>query len=140
MICNNFNKCIIFPHNQFKSRMLAWGTFMCTCTCRMVMGGGGLVRGQRLARCYMYVRFSTVWECSNGRKCYVLNLRNNEYREKNILLYSRAWWTSIYICENIIIIKQLKNNFRTRSLWPCHRSGGRCLSANKLTIIKNTGI
>ena len=28
-----------------------------------------------------------------------------------------------YICEKIIL-EQLKNNFRTRSLWPCHTKGG----------------
>ena len=46
-----------------------------------------------------------------------------------------------YICEKIIL-EQLKNNFRTRSLWPCHiiTSGGRSPSANKLKFIKNTVI
>ena len=38
------------------------------------MMGEGLVQGQRLARCY--VTFTTVWECSNWRKCYVVNLGN----------------------------------------------------------------
>ena len=88
-----------------------------------------------LTRCY--VTFTTVWECSIGRKCYVLNLGNKDKREK--IFGCIADHELAYICEKIIL-EQLKNNFRLRSLWPCHTSGGRSPSANKLKFIKNTGI
>ena len=47
----------------------------------------------------------------------------------NLHIYVKKYW---------IILDQLKNNFRTRYLWPCDTSGGRSPSVNKLKFITNT--
>ena len=46
--------------------------------------GGGIIRGQRLARFNFYVTFTRLLECSNGKICYLLNFGNKEYREELI--------------------------------------------------------